>query len=76
MGRRPVGVYVIPRVDYGIEHIAVDVVRTKSELYELGVRILLVLAKHDRVPDNLAYVFEKHDPETLEKLVDLLVAAR
>ena len=76
MGRRPIGVYVAPRVDRGIEHLAVDAGRTKSELYELGVRILLALAKHGRVPDDLAYVLEGHDPEALEMLVDLLAAAR
>ncbi len=45
-----------------------------SQLTELGLRILLVILQHGRVPDDLAYLLEKHDPEALEKLLDLLAA--
>ena len=47
--RRPVGVYVDPRVDREVEHLAVDTGLTKSELYELGARILVELARQGRL---------------------------
>jgi len=43
VSRRLVGVYVDPRVDREIEHLAVDTGKKKSDLYELGAKILIDL---------------------------------
>ncbi|MCE4613274.1 MAG: hypothetical protein F7C07_05525 [Desulfurococcales archaeon] len=48
MYRKPVEVYVALRTDRGIEHLSVDSKKSKSELYELGARILLAIVELHR----------------------------
>ena len=71
MVRRAVGVYVDPQVDREVEHLAVDTDLTKSELYELGAKIILVVAKTGRLPEDLA---SQLDEQARAKLHQLLTA--
>ena len=49
VARKAVGVYVSPHVDREVEHLSVDTGKTKSELYELGLRVLLELLRDGRL---------------------------
>ncbi len=46
-----------------------------SELTELGLRMLLAVLRHGRVPDDLGFVLAERDPEALRQLQQLLAAA-
>ena len=46
----------------------------KSELYELGARVVLAILKSGFVPDGLGYVLQERDSEALERLQQLVKA--
>ena len=57
--RRMVGVYIDPQVDREVEHLSVDTGRTKSELYELGARVVVDLVRSgDLAPGTKAMLEE------------------
>ena len=59
MRRTRVSVLIEKDLDRKIEHLAIDLNKTKSELYELGARILVELVETGRVSeDTLAEVEE------------------
>ena len=43
-----------------------------SELAELGLAIVLALLAEARLPDDLGYILEKHNPDAAAKLRELL----
>jgi hypothetical protein len=79
MGRRAVGVYVDELVDKMIEHLSIDAEITKSDLYELGARIVLALAGEGRLPLDLANILKRRDPkaiETIGKVIQAITRAK
>ncbi len=66
--RKPVGVYVSPEVDRQIEYLVVDSGATKSELYELGARLLLELVRHGEISEATR--------QRVEEIRRLVVGAR
>lgn len=70
--KRAVGIWVDPRIDTAVEHLKADTRLTKSEIYELGARIVVAIAKAKRVPDDLGEVLARFDPEALELLQQLV----
>ena len=63
-------------IDRAISHLSVDVGVSKSELYELGARLVLVLARVGYVPDNCGYVLDEHGDGLGSRLAALLRKAR
>ena len=72
--RRAVGVYVDPQVDREVEHLAVDTGLTKSELYELGAKIILAVAKSGRLPEDLASRLDEQARAKLQQILTVLAA--
>ncbi len=79
MGRKAVGVYVDPEVDLRLHVLSLRLKTlgapaTKSELYELGARLLLVMLEHPDVAEDCLVKVFKHDRELAEQL-DTIIAA-
>ena len=66
--KKSVGVYVNEDVDYALGILAAKLKVKKSDLYELGARVILTLAAEARISDDLARMLERNDPEALERL--------
>ena len=75
MGKlKDVGIYVDEQVDRALSHLRVDVGVSKSKLYELGARLLLVMLEHPDVAEDCLVKVFKHDRELAEQL-DTIIAA-
>lgn len=61
-------------IDRTISHISVDLGVRKSELYELGARLVLAFAKVGYVPDDCS-VLAAVEPGLVERLQELLARA-
>ena len=71
MGRVKVGFSIDEQVDRALSHLSVDLKARKSELYELGARLVIALAKVGYVPDDCS-VIEAVEPGLVERLQELL----
>ena len=76
-GRKVMRSFVVDEdVDRALSHLAVDVGAPKSELYELGARLIIALARAGYVPDTCGYVLDEQGDGLGSRLAALLRKAR
>jgi hypothetical protein len=67
-------VRVPERLDIELKKLAAEARLDKSDLYELGARIVLALASEGRLPLDLANILKRRDPKALETIGKVIQA--
>ncbi len=63
-------------IDHAISHLSVDLRVKKSELYELGARLILAVVRVGYLPDECGYILEAQEPGLASKLQQLLAKVK